>query len=179
MISGMVLAGGGGRRLGGVDKALVEIGGTTLLDRALGALEACDERIVVGPARPGVDARFVVEPDPGGGPAPAVVAGAAAATQPDIVVVLAVDLPLVTAEHVELLVAALGPGVDAAAALDHRGKANPLLAAYRAEILPRRADAGLPAAALLPPATATVDLGEAGLLNVNTPEDLERARTIT
>src|SRR4051812_33904528 len=31
----IVLAGGGGRRLGGVDKATLEVGGRTLLDRVL------------------------------------------------------------------------------------------------------------------------------------------------
>src|SRR5438552_15553006 len=120
MVSGIVLAGGAGRRLGGVDKALVVVEGVTLLDRAMGALARCDERIVVGPGRPGVDARFVLEPAPGGGPAPGVVAGVAAAADPDIVVVLAVDLPLLTAEHVtRLLVMLDDPALDAAAALDH------------------------------------------------------------
>jgi len=34
----VVLAGGAGRRLGGVDKALVEVGGQDLLTRVLGAV---------------------------------------------------------------------------------------------------------------------------------------------
>ena len=165
--------------MGGVDKALLVVDSMTLLERALAALGGCDERIVVGPERPGVDATFVLEPSPGGGPAPAVVAGVAAADDPDIVVVLAVDLPLVRATHVAALVAALGdPAVDAAAALDDRGRPNPLLAAYRLAALPPRAEPGTPAAALLPSATVTVDLGLAGTLNVNTPANLAWAQAV-
>jgi hypothetical protein len=68
--------------------------------------------------------------------------------------------------------------VEAVAALDHRGLPNPLLAAYRAGSLRavvRGLGPGTAASALLPPATATVDLGPAGVLNVNGPADIERA----
>jgi hypothetical protein len=68
--------------------------------------------------------------------------------------------------------------VDAVAASDHRGLPNPLLAAYRAEALRVTCGSiapGTPAAALLPPATAVIDLSLAGTLNVNEPSDIERA----
>jgi molybdopterin-guanine dinucleotide biosynthesis protein A len=103
----------------------------------------------------------------------------AAAAGPEMVVVLAVDLPLVTAADVDRLLRALDdPRVDAAAALDHRGRANPLLAAYRADVLRRPVEPGTRAAALLPPETTTVDLGLAGTLNVNTAADLEEAEAV-
>jgi molybdopterin-guanine dinucleotide biosynthesis protein A len=180
MVSGIVVAGGSGRRLGGVDKALVVVGGVPLLGRALAALShVCDDIVVVGPARDGFAARFVADPVPGGGPAPAVAAGLIALDDGDTVVVLAVDLPLVTDEHVRLLVARLDdPAVNAAAAADHHGMPNPLLAVYRRGALEATSEAvahGTAAARLLPAATAIVDLGLAGTLNVNEPRDVERA----
>jgi hypothetical protein len=63
----------------------------------------------------------------------------------------------------------------AAAALDHRGLPNPLLAAYRRHVLDHAGGAGSPAAALLPGRVATVDLGPVATLNVNRPADLARA----
>src|SRR5947209_8147673 len=184
MRAGLVLAGGQGRRLGGVDKALVDIGGTTMLDRVLAAVAVhTDELVVVGPVRTTAVAgvHFTIEPSPGGGPVPAVAAGLAEVPDADVAVVLAVDLPLLSAEDVATLLAGLDETVDAVAAADHRGRPNPLLAAYRAGALCSTLE-GLgtddPAARLLPAATAVVDLGFAGTLNVNQPDDLEHARRL-
>ncbi|MBV8983795.1 MAG: molybdenum cofactor guanylyltransferase [Acidimicrobiia bacterium] len=183
MRAAIVLAGGAARRLGGVDKALVEIGGTTMLDRVLAAAAPnVDELVVVGPQRatnlPRV--RFTLEDRPGGGPVPAVAAGLGVVREAYLVVVLAVDLPLLETEHIATLVVGLAnTGADAVAAADHRGQPNPLLAAYRGDHLraaASRLGADTPAAGLLPAATGVVDLGEAGALNVNQPEELERAR---
>ena len=186
MRAALVLAGGEGRRLGGVDKAMVEVGGTTMLDRVLAAsAPCCEELVVVGPARSTAfdRVRFTIEADPGGGPVPAVAAGLAQLPEAEVVVVLAVDLPLVGPEHVDILLAGLDDGIiEAVAAVDHRGRPNPLLAAYRAGVLRATVnglDAGTAAARLLPDATAVVDLGEAGTLNVNEASDLERARRLT
>jgi molybdopterin-guanine dinucleotide biosynthesis protein A len=44
---GLVLAGGLARRMGGVDKALIEIGGVTILDRVLATLSAQCVRIII------------------------------------------------------------------------------------------------------------------------------------
>lgn len=181
----LVLAGGGSRRMGGVDKASIEIAGTTMLDRVLAAVRpVCGRVIVVGPARatnvPGVE--FVQEPAPGGGPVPAVAAGLAAAGDADPVLVLAADLPLLTACDVRRLLDLLAadPAADAAAALDHRGLPNPLLAAYRRSALApvagaEAAGAGTAAAGLLPDRVGTVDLGPRATLNVNRPAELARA----
>ncbi|HEX2048242.1 MAG TPA: NTP transferase domain-containing protein [Acidimicrobiales bacterium] len=173
-VAGVVLAGGAGRRLGGVDKALLRVGGVTLLDRVLSAARpVCDSLVVVGPSRP-VDVRFVREPEPGGGPVPAVRAGLAALPGSDIVLVLAADLPFLGSDHLRLLLA----HVEAAAA--DRGGPNPLLAAYRRAALAARLEhlgAGDPAGKLLPAGVATVDLGPA-TLNVNRPEDVEAAELL-
>lgn len=181
MVGGLVLAGGAARRMGGADKALLEIAGVTLLDRVLGAARpVCDRLVVVGPVRPTsvAEVAFVVEDEPGGGPGAAVAAGLDSLPDCDVVVVLAVDLPLLTTTDVSALLAALDrAGADAAAAAGDRKDPNPLLAAYRAPTLARHA-AGLspgdPARRLLPAATVTVDLGRA-TLNVNRPEDLGAA----
>lgn len=94
--AGIVLGGGRGSRLGGVDKASLEVDGAPLIDYALAALEGCEPLIVVGPshlARPGVS--VVREDPPLAGPAAAVVAGLAALRDAEAahVWLLACDLP--------------------------------------------------------------------------------------
>lgn len=182
-VAGVIVAGGAGRRMGGVDKAALPVGGVTLLDRVLAAAYPLSDRlVVVGRER---DTRiagvsFVVEAEPGGGPAPAVLAGLAAAPDCDTALVLATDLPLLTAAALRRLLSALqAPGVEAAAATGRQGP-NPLLAAYGAASLRQRTAGigpGRPARDLLPPSTVTVDLGPASL-NVNRPEDLAAAEVL-
>ncbi|MDP8937923.1 MAG: nucleotidyltransferase family protein [Actinomycetota bacterium] len=169
--------------MGGVDKASIEIAGATMLDRVLAAVRpVCHRLIVVGPARDtGVPAVvFLEEPAPGGGPVPAVAAGLAAAGDADPVLVLAADLPVLVEGDVRRLLELLAtdPAIDAAAAVDHRGLPNPLLAAYRRDALAPAAGAGAagaPAAGLLPDRVGTVDLGPDATLNVNRPAELARA----
>jgi molybdopterin-guanine dinucleotide biosynthesis protein A len=152
--SAVVLAGGRGRRLGGVDKAGVVINGRTLLARALDVVAGASPRIVVGPPQPGLPPDVVVvrEEPPGGGPVAAIDAGIAE-VETDVVVVLACDLPLVTSHIVDALVDALqnapaartpaGGGVDGVLLRDEEMRRQPLVAAYRSASL-RRAVAGLP-----------------------------------
>jgi len=113
----LVLAGGASRRLGGVDKPLLTVGGSTLLERAVTAVdEAGAERVViVGPARargvrPGVT--FVEESPPGAGPAAAVVAGARLVEGDPILLVMAADLPR-AGSLVPTVVAAAQRAIDA------------------------------------------------------------------
>src|SRR5205823_2581068 len=97
MRAALVLAGGQARRLGGIDKALIEIRGVRMLDRGLGAAAPhCDGLVVVGPPRETTvpEVRFTIEAAPGGGPVPAVAAGLDRVKQAEEVAVLAVDLPL-------------------------------------------------------------------------------------
>lgn len=122
----VVLAGGTGERLGGVDKAALVVGGHTLLERALASFagpEGASEVVVVGderPAPPGV--RFVREDPPYGGPAAGLLAGRdALAGDPAWLAVLAVDMPHVTAATWARL-AASAPGHDGAALVDGDGR---------------------------------------------------------
>ena len=166
-----------------VDKPAAQVDGVAMLDRVLAAARpVCGRLVVVGPARAttvtGVE--FLQEPTPGGGPVPAVTAAVAALAgpaAPDVVLVLAADLPLLAADDLRRLLDRLAadPDVDAVAALDHRGRPNPLLAAYRVAALDVSGGPGAPAADLLPRRRATVDLGPEATLNVNTPADLDAA----
>lgn len=183
----VVVAGGSARRMGGVDKLALEVGGRTLLDRVLDAVRPlCDEVVVVGPTRPTtVDGvTFTMEGVPGGGPVPAVAAGLAV-VDGAAVAVLAADLPMLTTGHLDQLFAAVsGPSVEVAAAVDDRGRLHPLLAVHRGPALRARIDrlgpqlAGLPATRLLPAVTVPVDLGSEATLNVNGPADLQRVRAL-
>lgn len=95
-LGAIVLAGGTGTRLGGVDKAALELAGRPLLDRVLDAVAAAGAlgTVVVGDVaahgRPGV--RVVVEDPPRSGPAAGIVAGLAALAPCEHVLVLACDL---------------------------------------------------------------------------------------
>jgi molybdopterin-guanine dinucleotide biosynthesis protein A len=130
-VGGIVLTGGGGVRLQGADKATIEIGGQTLLEHALAALRELAETVVVGDWLPtSRPVTFLREEPAGGGPAAGVLAGLAGFPRlPQIVVALAVDMPMVTTATVRRLVAALeaDPGLDGVL-LDGR---QYLCAAYR------------------------------------------------
>lgn len=131
----VVLAGGEGRRLGGVSKAGLRIGTRTYLDRALEAVAAAERRVVVGPAdlaRPGVPT--TLEDPPLGGP----VAGIAAGLEhlgPDgapWVAVLACDVPR-AAGLLPRLAASLAadPAADGAVVVDGGGHRQALVGLYR------------------------------------------------
>jgi molybdopterin-guanine dinucleotide biosynthesis protein A len=132
----IVLAGGSGSRLGGSDKAELRIGGVRLLDRVLEAVAEAERIVVVGPKRP--SARRVTwarESPPGGGPVAALAAGLTE-TASEIVVVLAVDLPGITAHTVRSLVSAVDD--DGAVLVDDSGRDQTLAAAYRRDALAAR-----------------------------------------
>jgi molybdopterin-guanine dinucleotide biosynthesis protein A len=104
----VVLAGGTGERLGGADKAALEYAGRPLLDRVLDALADAAEVVVAGPARPtSAPASFVREEPPGGGPVAGLLAGRRAlGADPERLVVVAVDMPLLSRETVTRLLLA-------------------------------------------------------------------------
>ncbi|MFJ3667893.1 NTP transferase domain-containing protein [Streptomyces sp. NPDC090106] len=132
----VVLAGGAARRLGGVDKPRVRVGGRALLDRVLAACADAATTVVV--AEPGPTARPVTwarEDPPGGGPLAALGAGLAHTTAADVVV-LSADLPFLTGDTVRRLLTALrSGGGDGALLTDADGRDQPLVAAYRADAL--------------------------------------------
>ena len=134
-LAGVVLSGGGAARFGGADKASMEVGGTTLLERALLALAEVPDVVVVGDELPtGRPVSFLREDPPGGGPAAGLLAGLAGFPGlPRLVAVLAVDMPLVTVATVRRLV--LLAAEDGALLVDESGRRQYLCAVYRSEAL--------------------------------------------
>lgn len=227
----VLLAGGRSRRLGR-DKPLVVIGGWTILERALEATAAVDDIVLsvrdpaphvavlvgAGWRLPGPETgddgafaellrgtrrlRVVPDPTPDLGPVAGLAAGLAAA-RGDRAVVLATDLPFVTAALVERLFDALerAPACDAIVPVVD-GRDQPLLAAYRTRAAaaasrlaagpdaasPSAAGGGGPSVAELLDALHVVRIDGAALgpieevrrsaRGIDTPQDLEWARGV-
>jgi len=193
----IVLAGGRGRRLGGIDKAEILVDGRSLLERLLTALAttpAVGRTVVVGAATVPTTMRAtvhqVVEDPPGSGPVAAVAAGlgdlgGSGRTPARWTLVLAVDQPsagtgaralvkAIQAHHVG------SPALEALVPRDSDGRWQWLLAGYRTESL-RGAILGLPRlqdAAMRRVFGALrvgdVDLDPSVLGDIDTPADLAR-----
>ncbi len=134
-LGAVVLAGGTAARMGGIEKASIEVDGVTLLERALAATLSAPEVVVVGEQVPtSRPVTWTVEDPPSGGPA----AGLLAALDrfllpPDLVAVIAVDMPRLHAGTVARLTWAVegDPSADGAVLADHDGRRQPLAAVYR------------------------------------------------
>jgi molybdopterin-guanine dinucleotide biosynthesis protein A len=149
----VVLAGGGARRLGGVPKPALDVGGRPLLARVLDAVADADPAIVVGPRVAGLprEPLWTREDPPGAGP----VAGLRAAVtlldtllpdtllpdtprpDPAVVAVLAADLPFLDAPAVGRLRAAVEAGAAAAVLVDDTGRDQYLAAVWSLAALRR------------------------------------------
>ena len=171
-LTGVLLVGGTSARFGS-PKALAQLGGETLAERAWRVLgEACDERIAVGKSADALELPFPVLDD--GSDVRASLAGVVAglrAAAHGVAVVLPVDVPLVTAEVLATLAAHCR---DAAVT-----QTGPLPGAFRRNVLPlleaRLAAGELRLRDVVERLDASVVYVEPALLaNVNTPTDLER-----
>lgn len=94
----VILAGGQAARLGGADKASIELGGRSLLERALDAVVDAGEVVVVGHQVPTErPATFVLEDPRHGGPAAGLLTGRDSLLRRfPTIAVLAVDMPHLT-----------------------------------------------------------------------------------
>lgn len=141
-LAGLILAAGGGRRLGGVAKALLEFEGEHLVERAVRTARegGCAEAVVVlGAQAEDVlraadlrDCRVEVNPDWESGMGSSLRAGLAAV--PDdcsAVAILLVDQPFVTADAVRAVRDAHTAGADIAVAGYAGRRAHPVLIAAR------------------------------------------------
>jgi molybdopterin-guanine dinucleotide biosynthesis protein A len=188
----VILAGGAGRRLGGVDKPGLAVAGRTLLDRAIDAVSDADPVIVVGPRRPTARAvRWTREDPPGSGPVAGMAAGIAALPtenapgedMPELVAVLAADLIGLRADTLDRLRAAVGPDVVGALLLDEEDHPQWLagvwrLAALRAALPADPAGRSLRSVlAPLPVARLAARPGESA--DIDTPDDLAGAEAAT
>jgi molybdopterin-guanine dinucleotide biosynthesis protein A len=201
----VVLAGGRASRMGGVDKAGLTVGAAPMLVSVAQAAAAAgtSRLIVVGPARTGSVGdglaalaaerigwlTCVQEEPPGSGPVAGLRRGLAEATAPWLVL-LAADLPFLTAAHIGGLLAAgqrlardpdVGEGI---AATDQMGRAQWLTSCWRTgslrSALADYADDSLRGVlAPLNPTTIRLD-ATAGdpppWLDCDTPDDLANAR---
>lgn len=111
-LAGAVLAGGAGRRLGGVDKARLEIDGERLVDRVLRALEAVAAPLVVvrgdRPELTGLTVPQIADALPDAGPLAGLVAALEHHADHAAVAVVAVDTPSPSAAVLQHLAEARG-----------------------------------------------------------------------
>jgi molybdenum cofactor guanylyltransferase len=173
-LTGVLLVGGASSRFGS-PKALAELEGETLADRAWRTLgEACDERLALGKAEDRLELPFPVLDDVSEVRAPlaGIVAGLRAARH-EVAVFLPVDVPFASAD----LLRSLGAACREAAVTE----SGPLPVALAREALPvleRRLSSNelRLGDALLELDTAFVDADPALLVNVNRPADLAAIR---
>jgi molybdopterin-guanine dinucleotide biosynthesis protein A len=180
-----VLAGGAGRRVGG-DKAMLELGGTPLIARPIAAGIASGREVVViakpDSALPDLEVPVWLEPAEPRHPLAGIAHALRHGGRP--VVAVACDMPFVTPE----LLSWLGTLSEQAVVPQVGGRLQPLIARYGTTTLApieralhRGGATGAAVAGLAPRLVGERELSAFGpveqlLLNVNTREDLRRAR---
>lgn len=188
-VAGAVLCGGASRRMG-TDKALIEIDGVVMAERAALVLEAagCHPVVFIGGNDTALEeAGRTVYADrwPGSGPVGGVVTALHVLADDDhsleAVIVCACDLPDLTANVVRAVV-----GDRAAAPADVRvaasGRLEPMLACWDPAVLPRVEqlfESGYTSlhAVIAELVSVTVAVDPAALRNANTPNDLGKRPT--
>jgi molybdopterin-guanine dinucleotide biosynthesis protein A len=97
--SALIFAGGRATRLGGVNKALLDVGGVSIVERILAALgPLVDERVLLAndaTLADQPDVRLIFDPSPHAGVLPALAAGLAAA-EGELCLGVACDMPFVS-----------------------------------------------------------------------------------
>jgi molybdopterin-guanine dinucleotide biosynthesis protein A len=180
----------------GRSKAWLGCGDRSLLTRAVSVLAHAAGQPVIVVRAPGQDlpelppfAEIVEDARPGRGPLEGLAAGMRALDgRAEIAFVSATDVPFLSADFVRAVIEALGPENDAAVPLV-QGDSYPLSAAYRLSALPaverRLARDDLRLRSLLDdlrvrwleePTLRAVDPELDSLVNVNAPEEWERAQ---
>ncbi len=193
MNSAVIFAGGRATRLGGVNKALLDVGGVPIVERILLALRPLAQEwlaVVNDDSLAGIDGlRLVPDPDPHAGVLPALRAGLAAA-HGELCLLVACDMPFVSRSLFEYLLA-LAP--DADLVLPRlAGQAEPMHAVYRRQPCLRAVEAALKRGErrmiafhgdvrvryVDEPELRRIDPELRAFFNVNTPADLEQARRL-
>jgi molybdenum cofactor guanylyltransferase len=194
MASAAILAGGRASRFDGRDKSALVVGGRSIFERQLEALSRItDDILIVGARRPSnlrgdVTPRFVPDRVPGCGPLGGLEAALTAARD-DAVVVVACDMPFVTAELLGHLLSC-AQGYDVVVPCTERGY-HPLCAVYTrgcgAAVARRLAEGRLTMTGLLEEVrvhtVTSEELDAFGnrhrlLANVNTPVEYEEIEAL-
>ncbi len=191
-VTPIVLAGGAGTRLGGVNKALLPLGGRRAIDWLLDALRPLGTEIVIvnndGSLAGLPGTRLVADEAPGVGSLMGLYSGLRA-VRTTLATATACDMPFVSTAVLRALVE-LAPGHDVVVPV-LEGQPEPLHAVYRTTCLPA-IDAALTAGrrrliAFFPDvrvhyvpeaAVRAWDPALRSFLNVNRPEDLARAQAL-
>ncbi len=181
----LILAGGGGHRLGGVDKAALPIDGTPALERLLASLPDDMPVIVAGPERPVArPVTFRPESPAGGGPVAGIAASMPAVATPNLIIV-ATDMPWSGPIITGLTERFALSSADALIPVSHDGRRQVLCCAWRTDAL-RGAlgelgnSRGRSVRSLVALASVDewhLDMTESVLLaDIDTPDDLTRAQ---
>ncbi len=191
MLTAAILAGGRARRLGGRAKATLPVGGTPILARQLEAVAAVTDRVIIVANEPelyeGAGVPIVADLVPGRGALGGILTALAAA-RGDYVLVVAADLPFLTARFLAHLArTAETSGADLVIPRTPDGL-QPLCAVYAPRLLDtirQRVEAGnlkvvdLAGEARVheigPEEIAKYDPDGILFFNVNTPDDYARA----
>jgi molybdopterin-guanine dinucleotide biosynthesis protein A len=186
--SGAILAGGRARRFGGADKSALLVNGRRIVDHHLDLLRRLTTHVFIVGHSPerfaSLEVDVVADLVEDAGPLAGLWTALSSAPSAQVLV-LACDLPLVTAPLLRELVAVLEqhPEADAVVPRDGRGR-HPLCGCYRtrcAPLLAARVRAGrlkvldaltdLTVVDVGPDRLRELDPGGRALTNVNTPED--------
>jgi molybdopterin-guanine dinucleotide biosynthesis protein A len=190
-LSGFVLAGGASSRMGR-DKAQIPWGAGTLLTHAIEQMKRVSEDVFVVGAVKANNLPVTVLPDKESGLGPlAGIHAALSHSATDWNLILAVDLPLITSEMLTFLLRFQADGSEAAIVPRVKSRLQPLCAVYHRDLLPeveRALTSRESSIHRLLERLSTRIIEEDQLiangfapetfLNVNTPEDLERARAL-
>jgi molybdopterin-guanine dinucleotide biosynthesis protein A len=192
-VTGFILVGGASRRMG-QDKAQLQLGSQTILEKIAAELASATSSLTLVGSRQNYDAATIPNvPDVhekwgalGG------IHAALSAAETDWIIVVACDLPFATRELFERLKARIDRAADAVVPIQPDGRPQPVCALYRREAclpeIERLIDAGehTPRALLAKVRTCYVpfsDLSDLAssqnfFLNLNTPEDFEKAKRL-
>lgn len=187
-VAGIILAGGKNSRMGGRDKAFLQVDGQTVVARVLSVMRSCFEQVLVVSNRPEKYAAFGVDVArdelPSIGPLAGLHAGLGRVRTPYAFVV-ACDMPFLRVEPIAFLVGRIA--AQEAIVPRWAGDIEPLHAVYATALRPRIAaavEAGARALRDFLPAVRAeyvpetimerVTGAEESIRNVNTPEEAAR-----
>jgi molybdenum cofactor guanylyltransferase len=199
-MNAIVLAGGLSRRMNGIPKPFLRLGGQTFLERILAVVTPLVDAVLIVTNHPeqcaGLGARVVSDEREGGGPLMGIYSGLKASSA-EACFVTAADTPLLSRALVERLVSPVSWSDCDVRVPRWRGYFEPLCAVYARRCLPAIEETmeGHPAGSAAAPRITTFfplvrvcsleeaevrSLDPEGLsfLNVNTQEDYERIRSM-